>query len=252
MDEWLERAATGRRRSFHPTLIPFIEEKYLGQNLVPAQKDVFLPWHKLCFSVLSRSKEAICGVPAWQSCCSSAGVCTASCLITPGSVLLLTVPSMARGTAPWCWARAAPEHCVALPSGTFCARWLIPLLWLLLFLLRKGADWSINGASCTEPCWAELPTLGSSAGCPCLSRWNTERSCSSVLFVLFCFCTRRPHHFWKDWESLHSPAAACELPDVPPRQREAVRAPAVCRTPVLGPCVLTVALLGFCLRLLGK
>lgn len=106
MSGWREQPLEGEG----PFILPFMEEKYLGQNLVPAQKDVFLPWHKLCFSVLFPSKEAICGVPAWQSCCSSAGVCTASCLITPGSVLPLTVLSMARGTAPWCWTRAAPEH----------------------------------------------------------------------------------------------------------------------------------------------
>lgn len=107
-------------------------------------------------------------------------------------VLLLRAPSCHWQCPAWPGARPRGAGPVLLlstawlcPSGTFCAHWLIPLLLLLLlFLLRKGADWSINGASCSEPCWAELPTLGSSAGCPCLSRWKIERSCSSVLYII--------------------------------------------------------------------
>lgn len=77
-------------------LLSYVEENYSGQNLLPVQKNIFSTRHKFCFSVLFPSKETICGAPALHSCCFSAGVCTASHLISLGLALRLIVPSMAR------------------------------------------------------------------------------------------------------------------------------------------------------------
>lgn len=92
-------------------LLSYVEENYLGQNLVPVQKHIFFTWHKFCFSVLFPSKETICGAPALHSCCFSAGVCTASYLISLGLVPWLIVPSMARSALTRCCTCAVKPHC---------------------------------------------------------------------------------------------------------------------------------------------
>lgn len=99
-------------------LLLYMWENYLGQNLVPAQKSIFLTGHKSCFSVVFPSKGTICGAPASLSCWFSAGVCPAWCLVRLGSVLGLVVPSMALSRVTWsCTCAscpAAPQLCMGL------------------------------------------------------------------------------------------------------------------------------------------
>lgn len=114
---WLEKTAfLGEEGPF--ILLLYTWENYLGQNMVPVQKNIFFTGHKFCFSILFPSKGTICGAPASLSCWFSAGVCTASCLVSLGSVLWLIVPSMALSRFTWSCtcasSPAAPQPCMGL------------------------------------------------------------------------------------------------------------------------------------------
>lgn len=56
MDMWLEKTAfLGEEGLF--ILLLYMWENYLGQNMVPVQKNIFFTGHKVCFSIFFQAKE---------------------------------------------------------------------------------------------------------------------------------------------------------------------------------------------------